>query len=48
VCMILAAICLTSLRPTQEGKWFRINGITILVLSGASCFACAILILQHA
>jgi hypothetical protein len=34
VCMILATICLTSLRPTREGKWLRIYGIAILVLAG--------------
>jgi hypothetical protein len=34
VCMIFAAICLLSLRPTQEGKWFRMYGIATLVCSG--------------
>jgi hypothetical protein len=34
VCMLFAATCLISLRSTQEGKWFRIYGIAILVLAG--------------
>lgn len=34
VCMLLAAICLCSLRPTPAGKWYRIYGASCLVCSG--------------
>jgi hypothetical protein len=33
VCTLLAAICLISLRPTQEGKWCRMYGIGFLVFA---------------
>jgi hypothetical protein len=33
-CMLLAAICLLSLRPAAEGKWFRVYGALYFVCSG--------------
>jgi hypothetical protein len=34
VCMLLAAICLSSLRSKPDGKWLRIYGASCLVCSG--------------
>ena len=33
LCMILAAICFCSLRPTPDGRWLRIYGMSCLVCS---------------
>lgn len=33
-CLILAAVCLISLRPAPDGKWFVVYGVLCLVCSG--------------